>query len=95
MTNCTPATARNRPPAGLAWIAGIACVACCAIPMLIAAGLLGGADWTSIAAGLPMFAVLIGTLAASAWWWAARPRTATTQSCSARGVCSDAAALGR
>lgn len=48
-------------PAGLSGLAGAACVACCAIPLLLAAGVLGGAGW--VAAGRIMPGVALGLVA--------------------------------
>ncbi|MCF2533914.1 hypothetical protein [Yinghuangia soli] len=52
----SPDTTEGPPPhraAGrLAWLAGAACVACCALPVLVAAGLLGGGA-LAVAAWLP------------------------------------------
>lgn len=38
-------TLRRLLPSGLGGLTGLACALCCAIPLLLAAGILGGAGW--------------------------------------------------
>ena len=60
---------RQLLPKGLAALAGLACVAFCAIPWLIAAGILGAAGWAGFISWLPGIAVALAALAAMIWWW--------------------------
>lgn len=61
----------------LAWLAGAACVACCALPALVAAGLLGGGA-LAVAAWLPTLAVVLAVAAVVVlgWTWRRRSHTA-------------------
>ena len=59
---------------GLTGLAGIACAACCAIPFLLAAGVLGGAGWAAAGWIMPGVAVALTALAGAAWWWASSRR---------------------
>jgi hypothetical protein len=61
-------------PSSLTGLAGLACAACCAIPVLLAAGVLSGAGWAAAGAWLPGVAVALTALAGGAWWWALRRR---------------------
>jgi len=61
-------------PSGLTGLAGTACAACCIIPVLLAAGVLGGAGWAAFARFLPAIAIALGAAAGLAWWWANRRR---------------------
>ncbi|UGQ11821.1 hypothetical protein LO772_34495 [Yinghuangia sp. ASG 101] len=88
-----PGTPR-RAAGFLAWAAGAACVACCALPALIAAGLLGGAA-AGLAAWLPAAAIVLAIAAAAVFTLGhprARPRqpahgrTPTTCLCAAPGT---------
>lgn len=38
-------TLRRLPPASLGGLTGLACALCCAIPLLLGVGVLGGAGW--------------------------------------------------
>jgi mercuric ion transport protein len=66
--------ARRILPAGLSSLAGLACAACCAIPLLVAAGVLSGVGWAAVGVWLPGIAVALAALAGGAWWWARRRR---------------------
>jgi hypothetical protein len=57
-TDTTGTPPRHRAAGLLAWLAGAACVACCALPALVAAGLLGGGALAA-AAWLPKVAVVL------------------------------------
>jgi len=60
-------------PSGLGGLAGLACALCCVVPVLIGAGVLGGAGWVAFGRVLPGIAVaLVG--AAGLSWWALRRR---------------------
>ncbi|HWB34837.1 MAG TPA: hypothetical protein VHA75_02325 [Rugosimonospora sp.] len=65
---------RRLLPTGLTSLAGLACLACCAIPFLLAAGVVSGAGWTVAGDWMPGLAVSLGVLAGGAWWWARRRR---------------------
>ncbi|MFE4578394.1 hypothetical protein [Streptomyces chartreusis] len=54
---------------------GLACAACCLLPVLITAGAVGGTG-VSIAAGwLPALAAALATLAGTTWWLTRRRRS--------------------
>lgn len=62
---------QHRAAGRLAWLAGAACVACCALPALVAAGLLGGGA-LAVAAWLPTLAVAAVALVGWTRWRRAR-----------------------
>lgn len=66
--------ARRVLPSSLTSLAGLACVACCAIPLLLAAGVLSGAGWAAAGRWMPGVAVALAAAAGAAWWWARRRR---------------------
>ncbi|MBW6440238.1 hypothetical protein KZ829_41600 [Actinoplanes hulinensis] len=66
--------ARRLLPSGLTGLAGVACAACCLIPVLVTAGVLSGAGWAVAVAWLPGLAVVLAVAAGGAWWWLARRR---------------------
>jgi protein-S-isoprenylcysteine O-methyltransferase Ste14 len=66
--------ARRLLPFSMTGLTGMACAACCAIPLLLAAGVLSGAGWAAAGAWMPGIAVVLAALAAAAWWWAHRKR---------------------
>ena len=53
-------------------LTAIACALCCAIPFLLAAGLIGGTGWALFGQILPGIAVALAALTGLAWWWARR-----------------------
>jgi hypothetical protein len=59
-------------PGGLGWLTALVCALCCAIPLLLAAGVLGGAGWALAGQLLPGLALALAALTALAWWWARR-----------------------
>jgi mercuric ion transport protein len=65
---------RRALPSGLTSLAGLACAACCAIPLLLAAGVLSGAGWAAAGAWMPGIAVALAALAGAAWWSVHRRR---------------------
>jgi hypothetical protein len=67
-----PAGTRRRLPTVLAGLAAAACVACCALPLLLAAGALSGVGWGITGQWLPALAVLIAS--AGVVWWTSRRR---------------------
>ncbi len=77
-------------PSGLTGLAGLVCAACCALPLLLTAGVLSGAGWAAAGAGMPGIAVALAAPAGAAWWWAGRRRHrgafagGTTCGCSTR-----------
>ena len=50
----------------------MSCAACCLIPVLLAAGVIGGAGWATIGQALPAVAVVLVAAVGLMWWWAAR-----------------------
>jgi mercuric ion transport protein len=82
-----PDARRKFLPRSLTGLAGLACVLCCAIPLLLAAGAIGGTVWAGLARSMPAIAVALAVLAASAWWWTSRHRRAHSDGC-AGGDCS-------
>ena len=71
----TPADRLRRLlPSGMTGLAGAACGACCVLPALLAAGILGGAGWAAVNRFLPGVAAALAVLAALSLWWAIRRR---------------------
>ncbi|OJF10348.1 hypothetical protein [Couchioplanes caeruleus] len=80
----------NAPPTRskiTAGLAALACAACCALPLLIAAGLLTGAG-AALAENilLGMSGVLVA--AAATMWWLHRRRSARTAAAAGAGGCA-------
>ncbi|MFG2042988.1 hypothetical protein [Dactylosporangium sp. NPDC048998] len=73
MTRTMPA-ARRVLSTTLTALAGTACVACCTVPLLLAAGVLSGAGWAAAGQWMPGIAVSLVALAALAWWRTTRLR---------------------
>jgi len=73
---------RRLLPGGLGGLTGLVCALCCAVPFLLAAGVVGGAGWALFGKVLPGVAIALGAATALAWWWwwarrpPARPRDA-------------------
>lgn len=65
---------RKLLPGGLTGLAGAACAACCVIPLLLAAGIVGGAGWTAAGRIMPGIAIVLIAMAVGTWWWATRRR---------------------
>ncbi len=63
---------RRLLPSGLTGLAGVACAACCVIPLLLAAGALSGAGWAAVGHWMPGLAIASAAAAAGAWWQASR-----------------------
>lgn len=57
----------HRAPKALGGLAALACVACCALPVLITAGVVG-AGAGAVVGWLPTVALVLSVLAAGAWW---------------------------
>jgi hypothetical protein len=79
-------TLRRSLPTSLGGLAGLACALCCAIPLLLTAGVLGGAGWALLGQILPGIAVALAAATVLAWWWGRR-RPAHANGCSG-GDCS-------
>ncbi|MFF6983583.1 hypothetical protein ACFZAV_39320 [Streptomyces sp. NPDC008343] len=56
----------QRAPKALGGLAALACVACCALPVLITAGVVG-AGAGAVVGRLPALAVVLAVLAAGTW----------------------------
>jgi mercuric ion transport protein len=63
----------HRTPKALGGLAALACVACCALPVLITAGVVG-AGAGAVVGWLPAVAVVLAALAAGTWWHGQRRR---------------------
>ena len=61
-------------PSGLGGLAGLACALCCVVPVLIGAGVLGGAGWVAFGRVLPGIAVALVGVAGLSWWALRRRR---------------------
>lgn len=70
----------SKSGAGLGVLAGIACVACCALPVLITAGVLSGAGAAFLAGKMPIIAIVLA-IAAAAFAIAARRKSARASGC--------------
>ncbi|MDT5028943.1 MAG: mercuric ion transport protein [Micromonosporaceae bacterium] len=81
---------RKLLPSSLTGLAGLACALCCTIPLLLAAGVIGGATWAGLGQVMPGIAVILAVLAGGAWWLVSRRRRGHTSGCSG-GACSCAA----
>lgn len=79
-------TLRRQLPSSLTGLTGLACALCCAIPLLLAAGILGGAGWAYVGQILPGITLALAALTGLAFWWLRR-RPAHTSGCSG-GNCS-------
>ncbi|MEV0650739.1 hypothetical protein AB0I28_36345 [Phytomonospora sp. NPDC050363] len=82
-TTTSPPTARRSLlrrllPGGMAGLTGLACAACCAIPVLVTAGVLGGAGWAALGDVMPGIAVVMAALTGLAWWMLRRRRAHAT-----------------
>ncbi|MER7576753.1 mercury transporter [Streptomyces sp. NPDC126514] len=80
-----PAADSHRAPKALGGLAALACVACCALPVLITAGVVG-AGAGAVVGWLPALAAVFAVLAAGAWWLGERRRPC---SCSAKTAGGD------
>ncbi|WP_103538439.1 MULTISPECIES: hypothetical protein [unclassified Streptomyces] len=61
----------RRTSKALASLAGLACVACCLLPVLIAAGVVG-AGASAVVGWLPASALALAALAGATWWLSRR-----------------------
>ncbi|WP_121827747.1 hypothetical protein [Streptomyces sp. S1] len=78
----------HRGPKALGGLAALACVACCALPVLITAGAVG-AGAGAVVGWLPALAVVLAVLAAGTWWLGQR-----RGSCSCGPKTTDGAGCG-
>jgi mercuric ion transport protein len=62
-------TLRRLLPGSLGGLTGLACALCCAIPLALAAGILGGTGWAFLGRILPGLALALAAATALAWWW--------------------------
>jgi mercuric ion transport protein len=68
-------------------LAALACVACCALPLLITAGVVG-AGAGAVVGWLPAVAVVLAVLAAGTWWLNQRRRPCScAQKSAGEGTC--------
>jgi hypothetical protein len=77
---------RKLLPTGLVGLAGLACLGCCLVPFLLAAGVLAGAGWAAVLNALPVAAAGFAVVAVLVWWVLFRQRK--THSCSPGCTCS-------
>lgn len=80
----------RRTPKALASLAGLACVACCLLPVLIAAGVVG-AGASAVVGWLPAVALALAALAGATWWLSRRRGGA---SCGCGGTASGQGGCG-
>ncbi|WP_448316163.1 hypothetical protein, partial [Streptomyces sp. CO7] len=73
----------RRAPKVLGGLAASACVACCALPVLITAGVVG-AGAGAVVARLSALAVVLAVLAAGTWWLG--PRRGRSCSCTPKAA---------
>lgn len=64
----------SRTSRALAALSVVACVGCCALPTLLAAGLVVGGGWSALSHWLPGIAITALALALLAGWWAQHRR---------------------
>lgn len=84
-------TLRRTLRTGLAWPAAVACVACCVLPTLLVAGVIGGTGVIALTGVMPTVALILAGLAVSAWGpaWSLRRRRRITE-CAGTGCgCQD------
>ncbi|MFF2204120.1 hypothetical protein [Streptomyces sp. NPDC058145] len=77
--------APRRTPKALASLAWLACLACCLLPALITAGVVG-AGASAVVGWLPAVALALAALAGATWWFGRR-RTACGCGASDQGRC--------
>ncbi|MEV0453815.1 hypothetical protein [Catellatospora methionotrophica] len=83
-------TLRRFLPGSLGSLAGLACALCCLIPLLLAAGLLGGGGWAFLGDVMPGVALVLAAATGLAWWQANRRRTHATGCSGGNCACSQA-----
>ena len=67
-TSVPDRSSRRRLPTALAGLWALACVACCALPLVLAAGALSGAGWVITGQWPPAVVGLLLASAAVVWW---------------------------
>ncbi|GAA2996949.1 hypothetical protein GCM10017559_16850 [Streptosporangium longisporum] len=75
-----PDRRRRLLPAGLTGLAAVACAACCVLPVLLAAGVIGGTGAVALTGVMPTVALISGGVAVLAWgpvWFLRSRRHAT------------------
>jgi len=80
-------TLRRLLPRSLGSLTGLACALCCAIPLMLAAGILGGTGWAFLGQILPGIALALAALTGLAWWWTRR-RPASARNAHASNRCT-------
>lgn len=80
-----PSRIRKILPSSITGVAGLACALCCAIPLLLATGVIGGASWAALGQVMPGVTVILVVVAAGTWWWAAQRAKAHAAGCSGSG----------
>lgn len=71
------ATSGSAISRALAGIAGLACLACCLIPVLLTAGVIGGATWITLGRWMPTIALVLAAAGAGLFWVTARRQRRT------------------
>ena len=74
LDNDPPAISGSATSRALAGVAGLACLACCLIPILVTIGVLGGAAWIGLGRWLPTIALALAAAAGLVWVTARRRR---------------------
>ena len=85
--NDPPATSGSATSRALAGIAGLACLACGLIPVLLTAGVLGGAAWIALGRLMPSIALALAAAAGLVWVTARRRRGRRPAGCGAGCRC--------
>lgn len=79
-TSTDPDRRKRLVPAGLTGLAALACAVCCALPVLLAAGVIGGTGAIALTGVMPTVALVLAGVAVLAWGlvWFLRRRKQTT-----------------
>ena len=75
---------------GLGGLSAVACALCCLVPILLTAGVIGGAGWAVVGRVLPGATVALIALTGAAWWWASRSRRHAPGCAGAACSCNEA-----
>ena len=84
MTGAATRAVRRRWVSSVTGLAVLACIGCCALPLLLGAGALSGIGWAVTGQWLPAIAGLLIAAAAIMWWSAHRH----ARGCSGGAGCS-------
>lgn len=84
MPNTDSVPTRHHVPKMFAFLAGLACVGCCLLPVLIAAGV-AGVGTSAVVGWLPATVGALAVLAVGTWWIGHR-RSAGRCGCAGEGV---------